>query len=90
MSAIEKIEHQANYATAAFLMPRKAVEHEFLDRVGISLFPQQPLEWSLDIEVVIREMAELFSVNYSPMKYRLQDVGLIARQKQVMSYLFQD
>lgn len=78
MTAIEHIEAQANYCAAAFLMPKKAVENVFIEKVGLSALPTTPIKITVSIDVVISEVAEMFSVNYSPMKYRLQNMGLLS------------
>lgn len=81
MTAIERIEAQANYCAAAFLMPKAAVEKVFLERAGLSDLSIIPIKINVHIDSVIEEMAELFSVNYSPMKYRLQNLGLLSREE---------
>ena len=80
MTAIERIEAQANYCAAAFLMPKSAVENIFMDRMQLSEIPFSPIKINWKIDDVIKEMAALFSVNYSPMKYRLQTINLLSRE----------
>ena len=71
MTAIERIEAQANYCAAAFLMPKSAVEMVFMEKMELSSLPSLPIKINWKIDSTIREMATLFSVNYLPMKYRL-------------------
>ena len=80
MTAIERIEAQANYCAAAFLMPKSAVENIFMDRMQLSEIPFSPIKINWKIDTVIKEMAALFNVNYSPMKYRLQTINLLSRE----------
>ncbi|NLI53274.1 MAG: ImmA/IrrE family metallo-endopeptidase [Clostridiales bacterium] len=80
MTAIERIEAQANYCAAAFLMPKSAVEAVFMEKMGLSALPLSPIKINWKIDSVIKEMAAVFSVNYSPMKYRLQTINLLSRE----------
>ena len=77
MTAIEKIERQANYCAAAFLMPLMAVRFLLMEILGLKNLPKKPIRHTDNFDAVIREMAKKFSVNYSPMKYRLQDLNLL-------------
>lgn len=79
MTAIEIIEYQANYCAAAFLMPREAVNNIFKEKLGFSKLPDRPLPLNYRVNDIISEMAGLFSVNYTPMKYRLQTLNLVSR-----------
>ena len=68
------IEHQANYAAAAFLMPREAVEYgarRFL------YYRDQPIPFVYGIKDDIKELGRQFGVNYSPMVFRLQSLGFL-------------
>lgn len=80
MTAIEIIEYQANYCTAAFLMPREAVQSNFMRKVGLKALPNTPMALNYKLDEIISDMAELFSVNYTPMKYRLQTLNLISKE----------
>ncbi|MBD5554314.1 MAG: ImmA/IrrE family metallo-endopeptidase [Roseburia sp.] len=74
-SALFHIERQANYASAAFLMPREAVKvaaEEVLHYDG-----QHRLVFCYDIKPKIKEVGRLFGVNYSPMTYRLQELDIL-------------
>lgn len=74
-SALYYIERQANYAAAAFLMPREAVKvaaKEVLHYDG-----QHRLAFCYDIKPKIKEVGRLFGVNYSPMTYRLQELEIL-------------
>lgn len=74
-SALFYIERQANYASSAFLMPREAVKiaaKELLNYDG-----QHKLAFCYDIKSKIKEVGRLFGVNYSPMVYRLQELGIL-------------
>ena len=83
MTALEINEYQANYCAAAFLMPRLAVEFSLKNLIALKILPNKPLPHSTEMDRVIREMAQKFSVNYSPMKYRLQDLNLLERNDRV-------
>ena len=80
MTAIEIIEYQANYTAAAFLMPKPAVETSFKEHLELTTLPKSPLKSTLKIDSAINKMAMQFSVNYSPMKYRLQTLNLLSRE----------
>ena len=73
-SALYKIERQANYAAAAFLMPREAciqAAREFLGYRG------HKLAFGYDSKPNIKEAGRLFGVNYSPMCFRFQELGIL-------------
>lgn len=75
-SALYKIERQANYAAAAFLMPREAVMLAAKEMLGYHEGPHR-IPFCYDTKDVVKEMGELFGVNYSPMVYRLQEIGVL-------------
>lgn len=75
-SALYKIERQADYAAAAFLMPRQAVINAFRERCKGDI----PFPFCYEMKPFIKELGQMFGVNYSPMVYRLQDLGLIEKQ----------
>lgn len=68
------IEHQANYSAAAFLMPREAVEY---GARRLLHYRGDPLPFGYDIKDDIKELGYRFGVNYSPMVYRLQTLGIL-------------
>lgn len=72
--ALYWIEHQANYSAAAFLMPREAVVH---GARRILQYRGHPLPFGYEIKEDIRELGHQFGVNYTPMTYRLQSLGLL-------------
>lgn len=74
-SALYHIERQANYAAAAFLMPREAViaaAKEVLHYNG-----EHRLAFCYDVKPLIKEVGRMFGVNYSPMTYRLQELNIL-------------
>lgn len=71
-SALYKIERQANYAAAAFLMPEDAIKNAFREYCSGEPFP-----FCYDVKSIIREIGEQFGVNYTPVVYRLQELGLL-------------
>ena len=71
-SALYNIERQANYAAAAFLMPREAITNAFRERCTGEPFP-----FCYEVKPFIKEIGELFGVNYTPVVYRLQELGLL-------------
>lgn len=81
LSAIEIIEFQANYCAAAFLMPKEAATAEFVKQMGLSSATNIPVPRTADVDNVISVLAEKFSVNYTPMKYRLQELNLVSREE---------
>lgn len=72
------LEHQANRCASSFLMPRNAVINEFMSIARMKNFPQQPMPCHT-MKKYIAKTAESFGVNFNPMKYRLQDIGLIQK-----------
>lgn len=78
---LDWIEYQASFCAAAFLMPRQAVIKAFLEEVGGKRFPDKPYPYRKWLAPHIRTLAMRFGVNYSPMLYRLQFLGLVSRQK---------
>ncbi len=79
---LDWIEYQANFCAAAFLMPRQAAIDAFLKESGGKHFPKVPYPYRKWLAPHIRTLAERFGVNYSPMLYRLQSLGLVSREKQ--------
>ncbi len=75
-SALNKIERQANYAAAAFLMPREAIKNVFQEHFT----GEGPLPFCYDTKPTIKAIGEHFGVNYSPCVYRLQELGLLEKQ----------
>ena len=69
-----KIERQANYSAAAFLMPREATTAAAKELLH---YDGSVLGFGFDIKPKIKEMGRLFGVNYSPMTYRLQEIGIL-------------
>lgn len=72
--ALYWIEHQANYSAAAFLMPREAVKY---GARRLLHYRDSPLPFGYDISDDIQELGYRFGVNYSPMVYRLQTLGIL-------------
>jgi len=71
------IEHQANYAAAAFLMPREAVVY---GARRLLFYRDRPIAFGYEIKDDIKELGRQFGVNYSPMVFRLQSLGLLASE----------
>ena len=71
------IEHQANYAAAAFLMPSEAVEY---GARRILHYRGDPIPFDYGIKDDIRELGSRFGVNYSPMVFRLQTLGILEEE----------
>lgn len=78
-----ELEWQANYGAACILMPRKVVFSEF------KALPEGVLtKDTLERNHAIEKMAERFGVNFSPMKYRLINLGLMPPEKEKEPKLF--
>lgn len=76
-SVLNRIERQANYAAAVFLMPRQAVINAAREMLDYS--EGSPIKTLCsETENTIKEMGRLFGVNYSPMKFRLQEIGILS------------
>lgn len=78
-SALYKLERQADYAAAAFLMPREAVKNAFCEIFHVDK-GHRPIPFGYETKPFIKELASLFQVNYSPMEFRLKDLGLLSKQ----------
>lgn len=76
-NALYWIEHQANYGSAAFLMPREAV---LVGARRVLHYRGHPLQFSYNIKDDIRELGRQFGVNYTPMSYRLQTLGILENE----------
>lgn len=76
-SPIKKIEHEANFMAAAFLMPREAV---FRVSRRLLCYRNKVLPFGYGIKDDIKEMAHKFGVNYTPMEYRLQYLGILDKE----------
>ena len=72
--SLSRIEHQANYAAAAFLMPSAAVEYGARRWLQ---YRRTPLPFGYGIKDDIKELGYRFGVNYTPMVYRLQNLGIL-------------
>ncbi len=72
--ALYRIERQADYGAAAFLMPREAVKNAAREILG---YRDVKLPFGWNIKEPIRNVGRLFGVNYSPMVYRLQEIGIL-------------
>ena len=72
--ALYHIEHQANYSAAAFLMPHEAVKNGARHLLH---YRDSPLPFGYGIIDDIKELGYRFGVNYSPMVYRLQSLGIL-------------
>ena len=77
--ALYKLERQADYAAAAFLMPKEAVQNVFCEMFHVDR-GCGPIPFGYKTKPSIKELATLFQVNYSPMEYRLKDLGLLSKQ----------
>ena len=76
-SALYKIERQADYAAAAFLMPRDATYKAARDMLG---YRGKTLDFGYRIKDDIKEIGKMFGVNYSPMLYRLQELKIVEEE----------
>lgn len=81
MTALEIIEYQANYCAAAFLMPKTAVSKAFIGSIKMKSIPEKPLKYERWLNPHIVKLSKTFGVNFNPMKYRLQQLNLIASDK---------
>ncbi len=80
-----ELERQANYGAACILMPRKVVLSE-VEALTEGVLLKDTLERNNEIE----KMAGRFGVNFSPMKYRLINLGLMPPEKEKGLKLFKD
>ena len=73
-SELDKIEAQANFAAAAFLMPKDVV---FRQAKRMLHYRNKTIQFGFHIKEDIKEMGKKFGVNYTPMVYRLQNLGIL-------------
>ena len=79
MSEIEIIERQTNYLNAAILMPRDVIKKEFF-RIGrYRNIPTQAIEYKSYMRGWVADLAKKYNLNFNPVLYRLQDLGVIER-----------
>lgn len=77
MSELEIIERQANYLGAAIQMPRDVIIETFF-RIGrYKHIPDGPIEFKPYMKAWIAKIAELYELNYNPVRYRLKDLNII-------------
>lgn len=69
-----RLERQADYAAAAFLMPREAVCKAAEEVFGV----RGMVSFCRAVKPQIKELGRLFGVNGTPMEYRLQELGLLS------------
>lgn len=77
LTGLQITEWQANAAAAEFLMPRKAVDVAVREVLKVPSTRTLPIQWSLPIDMIIPEIADMFGASYAAMKYRLTDLGLL-------------
>ena len=80
LSGIEITEWQANAAAAAFLMPREAVTLAFREVMKVPANRMLPIPCTLAVDSRIGEIADMFGVSFTSMKYRFIDLSLIAER----------
>ena len=73
-SAIYHLERQANYASAAFLMPRVAMLNAAREVLG---YIDNKIVITEDNRDKVRQIGQLFGVNYTPALYRLKELKVI-------------
>jgi len=69
-------------------MPPEATTIEFLKIMGLRSSPSAPLPKTYEVDQAISELAEKFSVNCTPMKYRLQALKLISGEELSLNEYF--
>ena len=80
-----ELEQQANRGAACILMPRRVVFSE------VEALPEGVLiKDTPERNYAIEKMAERFGVNFSPMKFRLINLGLMPPEKEKGLKLFKD
>ena len=79
MGELQIIERQTNYLAAAILMPRSVIVPEFFKSMRYKNIPSKPLKLKEFMKSHINTLAKKFGVNYNPLLYRLQDLGVIER-----------
>ncbi len=73
------LEQEADYGASLFWMPENAVLNVFKEEFKIKEIPIYPIPFDYESKPIIQKMAKLFNVNYTPMVYRLQGLGVIAK-----------
>ncbi|MDO5297058.1 MAG: ImmA/IrrE family metallo-endopeptidase [bacterium] len=72
------VEHEANYGAATLLMPRQAVIHAAHELLH---YNDQIINSAEVPKCIIKQMGQLFGVNYSPIFYRLLELKIISEDK---------
>lgn len=86
LSGIEITEWQANAATAAFLMPQKAVTFAFCEEFKLTTTKFAPIMWSTKANQHLVNLSNLFGVSLVAMKYRLETLGLLKNLPQTSQF----
>lgn len=81
ISTIDIVERQTNYLNAAVLMPRDVIIKEFLKAIRFTFVPTKPLEIKKWMYGAISKIAKAYGVNFNVVKYRLQDLEVLEREK---------
>lgn len=81
MSPVDIVERQTNYLNAAVLMPRDVIVKEFLKLIRYTFVPTKPIELTKWMYGAIAKIAKAYGVNFNPVKYRLQDLGILEREE---------
>ena len=81
MSPVDIVERQTNYLNAAVLMPRDVIVKEFLKLIRYTFVPSKPIELKRWMYGAIAKISKEYGINFNPVKYRLQDLGILEREE---------
>lgn len=80
MSDVDIIERQNNYLNAAVLMPRNVIKREFFKRLRFKTIPSEPIKYEVYMKKHIKSLADDYGLNFSPILFRLYDLGILKRE----------
>lgn len=78
MNELEIIERQANYLGAAIHMPRDILIETFFKVGRYKHIPDEPIMFMPYMKGWVAKIADMYGLNFNPVKYRLKDLNIIS------------
>lgn len=82
MDALEIVERQTNYLTAAFMMPKEVLIKEFFKIGRYKNIPTLPIEYKPYMKGWISQIAKKLKLNFNPVLYRLYGLNVLKRDNE--------
>lgn len=76
---LEIIESQTNYLAAALLLPNEILKETFFKIGRYRNIPDKPIKYEIYMKKWIKEISEIYRVNFNLVLYRLYDIGVLKK-----------